>query len=231
MLNRAIRKSKNVPKDEDKLKTIKRAEINYHAKPVRKNSKMLIFKADWSTFVAPVTKCLPTVVLVEMLGFLKREDIEKLQMVSRQWNRDIINCTYLPLRIMECVSYVPNTCHFFEDFEGFESSPTRRFFLSKNAPSCLYQPKGLVGKDVQVHGFRNTVISKLTVAADEKTNKMMRKLYKFNDEEKIICKEIVLYNFYNDRYKKPTQVNNHFNTSYVCFRPPLIFWNMLIRKS
>jgi len=142
-----------------------------------------------------------------MLGFLKRDEIEKFQMVSRQWNCCIINCTCLPLRMIKNVSYVPSYSKFHHQQEGFRDDAIRRLFFSKRTPSKHFPLKGLVGKDTQVHGLRNAVVGKITLGADEKSKEMMRKLYLFNDNEKIRCKTINLHNFYSGEYEKQLNVN------------------------
>jgi len=147
--------------------------------------------------------------MLDMFMFLKREELEEVQMVSREWNERIMKWTRGPLRTVKFVSHIPASLHFCAVPPGFLANARRRLFFGDVDPTTknmFLRPKkkGIVGADMQMHGLRNTLVETLTLGADFRT---LLKLEELACGEKIMCKTVRFSHFTSREYHYEAQLD------------------------
>lgn len=149
--------------------------------------------------------------LINVLGFLKRDELEYTQMVSREFNWRIMGWKRGPLRKINHVAYIPAPVYFRYPRFGFDVDATRRTFYTDDDPFALRighirQRKGQVGKDMQRHGLRNALVGTITVGADQKSVAWARKCCKF-EETKRQCERLNVYHFNYREHRMEAQID------------------------
>jgi len=71
--------------------------------------------------------------MLEVFGFLNRNDLEICQMVSRTWNQRIFTWTRGPIRPIY-ISHIPARTHFWNQYSGFSAYSMRRLCFSETVP-------------------------------------------------------------------------------------------------